>query len=524
MSGFFKKPLVIVFLIIVVTVGAVIVLLTRTTPPIPETARAQRGEVIDEVPVTGRVKSAEEVNLAFEKTGTVGRINVRVGDRVAIGLMLVSLTNSDIAAQLLEAEAQLDFEKAKLDEFQKGTRPEEIQSYQVDLANAQRKAQADLQDIYASSLAIAQGAASEAKVAMLDVTDIQYTYLTGVDQDNLRFTDAKAVAMQALFGIENGGWWSGKFISVLDGGAYGQVEAAVQDPTYENIDNALSQIAAAIQKVKQTLEKVPITNDFSAAQKTILSSAKSSINTEISALANSQQNILIQKVTNENAIATAQATLDLKKAGVVPEQITAQEAKVKLAQASVQSTQAQLSKTVLSAPFAGVVTKQTARIGEIVAANEAVVSLLSEAAFEIEVNIPEADIAKITTGKKARVTLDAYGRDVEFEAIVQEVDLAGTLIEGVATYRTILQFVGADERIKSGMTANVDIISTHLTDVIFVPQRAVISKNGGRIVRIVEEGEIKEVAVEIGLRGSEGTIEIISGIQEGDEVVVFIKE
>ncbi len=524
MPEFFKKPLVIIFLIIVVTVGAVIVFLTRTTPPIPETAKAQRGEVVDEVSLTGRVKSANEVNLAFEKTGTVGRINVDVGDRVARGVMLVSLANSDISAQLLEAEAQLDFEKAKLDELQKGTRPEEIQAAEVDLANAQRKAQADLQDIYGSSLSVAQGAASEAKVAMLDVTDIQYTYLTGVDQDNLRFTDAKAVAMQALFGIENGGWWSGKFISVLDGGAYGQVEAAVREATYENIDNALSQIAAAIQKVKQALEKVPITNDFSAAQKTILSSAKTSINTEISAVANSQQNILIQKVTNENAIASAQAALDLKKAGTVPEQIVAQEARVKLAQASLQNIQAQLSKTILFAPFAGVVTKQEVTVGEILSANEPVVSLLSEAAFEIEVNVPEADIARIAIGNKARVTLDAYRRDVEFEAVVQRVDLAGTLIEGVATYKTTLQFVGADERIKSGMTANVDIIATVATDVIFVPQRAVISKNGQRIVRIVEEGEIKEVVVEIGLRGSEGTIEIISGIEEGDEVVVFIKE
>ena len=229
-------------------------------------------------------------------------------------------------------------------------------------------------------------------------------------------------------------------------------------------------------------------------------------------------------MTNENVIATAKAALILKEAGVVPEKITAQQAKVKLAQASVQSIQAQLSKTVLSAPFAGVVTKQTARIGEIVGANEAVVSLLSEAAFEIEVNIPEADIARITTGNKANVTLDAYGRNVKFEAVVQQVDLAGTLIEGVAVYKTILQFVKADERIKSGMTANVDIVADTATDVIFVPQRAVISRDDRRIVRIIVDGKIKEVAVEIGLRGSEGTIEIISGIQEGDEVVVFIEE
>ena len=74
------------------------------------------------------------------------------------------------------------------------------------------------------------------------------------------------------------------------------------------------------------------------------------------------------------------------------------------------------------------------------------------------------------------------------------------------------------------MTANVDIRTDERTDVIAVPRRAVITKDGDKIVRILEGDTIKEISVVTGLRGSDGRIEIISGISEGDKVIVFLEE
>ena len=145
--------------------------------------------------------------------------------------------------------------------------------------------------------------------------------------------------------------------------------------------------------------------------------------------------------------------------------------------------------------------------------------------------MPESDIAYIETGDAAEVTLDAYTSDVIFEAKVVGVDPGETVVDGVATYKVTLQFVAEDERVKSGMTANIDITTDKRTGVVTIPARAVITKNAHKVVRILpppspqqKNPEPIEVQVETGLSGGDGTVEIIKGVNVGDRVVIFEKE
>jgi len=78
--------------------------------------------------------------------------------------------------------------------------------------------------------------------------------------------------------------------------------------------------------------------------------------------------------------------------------------------------------------------------------------------------------------------------------------------------------------VKSGMTVDVDIICDSRENVLAVPQRTVFNKNGDKFVRVLEEKNVKEVKVETGIRGSEGEIEILSGLKEGEKVITFIKK
>ena len=231
----------------------------------------------------------------------------------------------------------------------------------------------------------------------------------------------------------------------------------------------------------------------------------------------------------------------VKKAGSTPEQITAQEAVVRQAQANVtsaradikvkesaeQAVYARLAKNILRSPITGVVTKQDAKVGAIVGAGEIIVSVISEGEFEIDALVVEADIIDLKVGDKATLSLDAYGEDVLFEAIVIDIDPAAELIEGVANYRTTLEFVGDEEindRIRVGMTADIDLITAERENVISIPQRAVIFKDGKKIVRVLVDDVMQEVEVEIGITGERGQIEITSGITEGDVVVTAIKK
>jgi HlyD family secretion protein len=240
-------------------------------------------------------------------------------------------------------------------------------------------------------------------------------------------------------------------------------------------------------------------------------------------------------------VAVAQSELSLAQSGSSPEQIRAQEARVSQAAtvvetqrarmnqswAEVQRVSAQLGNYVLRSPFAGIITKQEASVGEIVGANVKLITVISLANFEVVANVPEADIAKIQVADQAELTLDAYSDDVKFKAMVSEIDPAQTTIEGVTTYRVTLQFAEDDDRVRSGMTANVIIDTERRDQALSIPQRAVITRNGDRYVRIPDvdpSAAPVERTITVGLASSDGYIEVLSGLSEGETVIVSIRD
>jgi len=158
-----------------------------------------------------------------------------------------------------------------------------------------------------------------------------------------------------------------------------------------------------------------------------------------------------------------------------------------------------------------------------VTVGEPVISIISQEPFQIEVDISEIDIGKVDIGDSVEITLDAFP-DYKFLGKVIDIDPAETIIQRVVYYKITVGFEEPDERIKSGMTANIDIITDSRENVLIIPQRAVLIKNGEKIVRILEGEEIKELQVKTGIQGGQGEIEILSGIKEGDKVITFIKK
>ncbi len=551
---------------------------------------AQRANLEQEVSVTGRVKPAESADLAFEMGGKVETVEVDIGDSVKVGQVLVTLNSDDLKAQLRQAwagvqsaqaqlsqyQAGLESQQAKLAELKAGTRPEEIQLAETAVYNAEKswedakrnletvksKADVDLAESLNSAVAALGKAANVGKTALYTLTDVQYAHFNNLDQDSIKLTNAKAAAVYSLLGASEAGNWINNSLSGLTGGAYGDAAAAQLDPTAEKVEKALVSILEGLRKTKVALESVPLTSVVTSAERSSLDLEKTNVNNEIISISAKQQAIEVQKAMSQNAIstsesqestaknvlATARDQLSLKQAGYTSEQIKGQEAQVRQAEANIssqkamiaqaaanaQGIQARIDKSILKSPIVGVVTKQEAKVGEIVNAGAVVVSLISEAKFQIEADVAEVDFAKVKVGNVSRVTLDAYGSAVEFSAQVTKIDPAETIIEGVPTYKTTLEFTADDDRIRSGMTANIDIQTDKRENVIVVPQRAVVINGAERLLRLlVQEPDpkdpgdtveaVKEVKVEVGIRGIDGNVEIISGIQEGDKVVTFVK-
>src|SRR3989344_5281057 len=115
-----------------------------------------------------------------------------------------------------------------------------------------------------------------------------------------------------------------------------------------------------------------------------VSTARTNVNTAINNVSGGASSLKI-----------AESELSKDLAGSTPQEILVQEASVEKARASLNNTRAQISKTIIASPINGVVTKQDAKVGEIVSASSHVVSVISDASFQVEANLPEADVSKV---------------------------------------------------------------------------------------------------------------------------------
>jgi RND family efflux transporter MFP subunit len=240
------------------------------------------------------------------------------------------------------------------------------------------------------------------------------------------------------------------------------------------------------------------------------------VNTAIATLTSG---VTAQKAASATLIKD-QKDLILKKAGTTKSDVDAQLASVAAARADVARAKAELAKTIIAAPFSGVITKMDVKIGEVASPNATSITIQSADIFHAVTYVPEVNVASVAVGNDASITLDAYGTDTLFPAKVIAIDPAETLKEGIATYKTTLIFNDADARIKSGMTANVKIATKERPQVIVIPQGAVHVVDGQSFVTKSVRGTFSEVLVTIGSTSSLGQVEVFSGLEEGD-VIAF---
>lgn len=504
------KWLIILALIIA---GAAAYAATRPAPaPAYETVEARRTSVVQEVSVTGRVETQSQVDLSFERSGRVARVMKDVGGKVARGEVVVRLDTTELDAQLLQANANIAFEEARLTEIKRGTREEDIRIAEARVASAE-SAVADAENNLIDKTSDARTKSDD---ALYNKTDHLFDNpRTSNPQIRFPVTDQKLE-----FAIENSRVDMSAAQATLAAASTESHAAAVASRTYlEQLRTYLDKLASGINSVTPSSSLTQTTID---GWKADVSAARTSVNAALSGLvaASEKSNIADASLT------VAKEELAAKRAGALPETIAAQEAKIRAMDAQADALRAQLSKMSLVAPIAGIITKQDAKVGETVTANQPIMTLASDGKFKIEANIPEVDVAKIKRGDRAQVTLDAYGSDEMFPAEVAMIDPAETIVQGVPTYKVTLLFIDADERIKKGMTANIDISTATRDFVIAIPARSIVTKENGKFVKVLRPGEMTPVEVRVGtgLRGSDGLVEITDGLAEGDRVVTFERE
>ncbi|RJQ36357.1 efflux RND transporter periplasmic adaptor subunit [Candidatus Parcubacteria bacterium] len=476
-------------------------------PDTVEAIEVQRGTVVAEVRVTGSTKAAKSVNLAFVRTGRVASVLAEAGTEVRAGQALATLDQGELAASLREAEASVGEAQANLAEVRRGTRPEELRIQEVKVENA-RTALADAMANLADRLSDAYTKSDDAVRVKADQffsnprTNPQLAFVVADPTLEITVESERGAIEQRLV------TW----------------RATIDDPAARP-ENGVAEARATLLAIRTFLDRVAMVlngaiSTTGLSQTTIdgwksdVSTGRTNVNTALANLVSAEEKLR----TAESNLAVAENELALKEAGATLEAIASAEAKLRQAEARRDVLRAQLAETVMSAPFAGLVTKQDAKVGEIVQANTALVSLISQDRMEIEANVPEVDIGKVNRGNPVRITLDAFPGEA-FRGSVVSIEPGETIIDGVVNYKVRILFETPDDRLKSGLTANLDIEAQKKEGVLILPAYAIIETDDGTFVRPWGTPDAADVAVTLGLRGTDGNVEILEGVTEGDRVV-----
>ena len=189
----------------------------------------------------------------------------------------------------------------------------------------------------------------------------------------------------------------------------------------------------------------------------------------------------------------------------------------------------QLSSTI-TAPAAGIIKGLTITPGAIVSlssssssgtsTSQVLGSVYQTGPIQAQVNLSEIDSVNVLEGQKVTMTLDAFP-NATFTGKVVSINTNGVSSSGVTTYPAVISFDSGNDHIYPNMGVNAKIITKVKNDVILVPSAAVQTSNGQSTIRVMKNGTVTSVPVEVG-DSNDTQIEITSGISEGDQVVTNV--
>ncbi len=468
----------------------------------------QRGELVQDVSISGRVVPAAEVDLAFKESGRVEAVLARAGQSVGAGQILIKLEADDEtraveAARIALANAELDLERL-LSPIDQQVEEEKLeQAYEEGLAAA-----AAIYDELSTTIDGLDGILFEEDFNT-DEDNIEY-YAKVVDLYNPDLANLPKQVTVAYRQLKI------DYLSAFE--AYRMATRGGSAVVREQAIFLTDDLARdALNIIKSSLNLVQFFRDRSLADGWV-SSRSDLVDGHLSDLSAQFNSLNADWLDLTDVVSTIKSQRSAVTVSGLDTR--AQELEISRQRTLLADAEKRLAEMTLRAAFAGTITNVTTEVGEIVSVNEPVVSLISADNLEIESYVPEINIATLEHGDLAAVTLDAYGENIFFDSQVIAIDPAETIRDGVSTYKITLRFNERDERIRPGMTANIVVATERKSDVLLVPAGALVERAGETLVRVTKNGAVAERVVETGATSSFGEVEIVSGLEAGEQILV----
>jgi HlyD family secretion protein len=223
---------------------------------------------------------------------------------------------------------------------------------------------------------------------------------------------------------------------------------------------------------------------------------------------------------------TAKARYDKAKAAVA-----SLNGAIGVAEANLRATAVSVEQTLIRAPFDGVVLTKNANVGDIITpfssaadSKGAVVNMADMSTLEVEADVSETSISKISVGQPVQIQLDAFP-DLRIPGKVSRT--VPTVDRSKATLLVKIEFVERDPRVLPDMSAKVSFLTRALTEIEKKPvtavQAAAVTKRDGKdVVFLIEENIAKQTPITVA--GKIGDLVQVSGVKPGDKVVLTPSE
>ena len=470
-----------------------------------ETVAAFIGDLSASVTASGTVSPRREATVSASVPGLVEQVNVRIGDHVAAGDVLVQLDTDDLAmnmaiagqnvklkeasladllvepteAEIAAAETAVSSAQAALDDLLNGPTAEEIAAQEANLQAAEANVWSSSAQLNQTqnSIDAADIAAAEASLAAAEANlkSVELQYTRNPDPDDYQANAALAQAREQVAAAQ----------SALD-----NLLAGPDDSQLGKSQAGLSASAAQRDATAANLNK--LISDPTAAE-----------------IAGKQAQL-----------AQAQAALDDLLDGATAEKIAGAEAEVAQAKINLEDAQAAFESAAITAPFAGVVTAVYYSEGEF--ATGPVLEIVDDATLEVILEVDEVDVGSLQLGQPAVITLETWPDDkIDSEITLIAPGAKTSPGSSLIIYEVHLSLGETSLPVLVGMTANADLITDEKQDVLLVPNQAINAdrSKGTYAVNLLVDGEIQEIPITIGMRDNQNT-EVTSGLKPGDVLVV----
>jgi HlyD family secretion protein len=468
-----------------IAVGCIVLLLVSifffTRNGVPETHTVSEQTLTRIVTVTGTVVPVDEVTLAFTSGGRISSLAVSDGQSVSRGALLAQIDGSEIEANVRQAVADKAVAEAELDAL-------------IGTGSAQGEI-----------VATKQQAVTTIKQAFSMADNQVQTNVDALFENPQSGRPAVTPAITNYFVRQSLGQERVAIGRLLEDWEVATEMMNADTLTVQTLEDTYAKVVTVqtyFTNLSRALSDAETTNLVTAADisrfRTLVASARTATDEMLQNLASTQD--AVQTVIAENPV---------------------QAARVQSASASIERFQALLKNYTITAPFNGTVAEVFVTQGEIVAANQPIASMISGDQVELEVFVPEVNIAYLDVGDGAKVMLDAYGDDVRLGATVSFIDTRATEKNGVVTYRTKLVFNDAPQVVRPGMTATIAIETVTTPNVLVIPRAVVKTQRDGTAqVEVWVNGQRETRNLVLGMTDTQGGVMVESGINAGDLVVV----